>query len=274
MVKISVLFVLMFSACFLVSCNIDFPGLFASGDLDERLKERNNFRFLSPSDLTIPLGEEYSFIVLNDTHIENGDALGLEKLNDVIKSNKKIKFVVFNGDISQNGKRQDIEKFIEIAKEARSLEVPYYPVIGNHDVFFGNWTVWKELIGSTCYRVNGGSAKLLFIDSANAYFGNDQLDWLERELKNSNGRVFVFTHVNLFGETPVEPQFTDTRERAKIVSMLKGRADIMFTGHSHRRNETEAGGVRYITIEEYRDYRVYCLVSVTKNSVSCEFKKL
>jgi len=210
--------------------------------------------------------------VLNDTHIENGDAFGLEKLkNVIIGSDGKIKFVVVNGDISQSGHRQEIEKFIEIAG---SLGVPCYPVIGNHDVFFGNWAVWKKLIGSTCYRINGNIVTLLIIDSANAYFGKDQLDWLERELRNARGKVFVFTHVNLFEETPAELQFTDARERSKIVYTLKGRADIMFTGHTHTRYITEAGGVRYITVEDYRDKHAYCLVSVTKTGISWEFKTL
>lgn len=268
MVKIRLLFALLLNLCFLVGCNIDFLGLFGSTDLDERLKERNNFRFLKPSDFTLNLGKEYTFIVLNDTHIGNGNAYGLEKLSEIIGDSK---FVVFNGDISQGGYRQDIKKFIEIAGSLK--EVPCYPVIGNHDIFFGNWAVWKELIGSTCYRINGDSATLLIMDSANAYFGKEQLDWLERELRNAKGRVFVFSHVNLFEESPTGLQLTDARERAKIVSILKGRADIMFTGHSHRRQITEVGGVRYITIEDYRDNRTYLLVSVTETGIGYEFKK-
>jgi len=262
--------VLLWGIFSLSGCNNDILGLFGSTDLDKRWQERNTFNFLSSADMNIATGETYSFIVLNDTHINNGDAHGLEKLKDIMDSD--VKFVVFNGDITQSGKQKDIEKFIMIA---RSLGVPCYPVVGNHDIYFGNWPVWKDLIGSTCYRINGGDATLLMLDSANAYFGSEQLDWLEDELNKANGRVFVFSHVNLFGKSPVEiQQFTDIRERARITSLLKGRCDAMFMGHAHQRIINELGGVQYITIEDYRNNEVYCQVWVSKDYVRWEFKTL
>jgi len=258
--------------CLLTGCKVDFLGFFGSSDLDDRLKERDNFRFLSPDDRTLSLGEEFSFIVLCDTHIEGGNIHGLVKLKDVIDSDSEIKFVVFNGDIAQHGKQQNIETFIKIAK---SLSVPCYPVIGNHDVYFGNWSVWKNLIGSTRYRINGGGVTLFILDSANAYFGKDQLNWLEKELKNTANRVFIFSHVNLFVKSPVSiQQFTDIRERARFVSLLQNRCDAMFMGHSHMRDERETGGIRFITVEDYQTHRIYCRVSVKKTGISREFKKL
>ena len=262
--------VLLGGAFFLVSCNVDVFGMVASTDLDERWKERNTFNFLSPADRSLSLGDDFSFIVLSDTHIEDGNAHGLEKLKDAIDGG--VKFVVVNGDITQGGHRKDLEKFIEIA---RSLGVPCYPVAGNHDIYFGNWRVWKELIGSTAYRIDGGGATLLMLDSANAYFGANQIKWLERGLKTATGRVFVFSHVNLFVESPVdEQQFTDIRERARITSLLKGRCDAMFTGHVHERIIREAGGVRYITTEDFRSGSAYCRVTVSAGGIRWEFKKL
>ncbi|GMO25106.1 MAG: hypothetical protein Pg6A_12340 [Termitinemataceae bacterium] len=259
-------------ALFICACDVDLFGFFGSNDLSERWRERNRFNFLSAADRSpSSFGDNYSFIVISDTHISNGDAHGLEKLKDVISGD--IKFVVITGDITNNGQRQDVRKFIEIAE---SLGVPCFPVAGNHDIYFGNWQVWKELIGSTCYRIDGGSARLLILDSANAYFGAEQLDWLENELKSAAGqRVFVFSHVNLFVESPVDmQQFTSTRERARITSLLKGRCDAMFTGHVHKRIIREAGGVKYISLEDFWNNSTYCLVSVSPQGFSWEFKKL
>jgi 3',5'-cyclic AMP phosphodiesterase CpdA len=210
--------------------------------------------------------------VLTDTHIENGQARGLEKLQRVIQDNGQIKFVVFTGDITQNGARQDLQKFIDIA---RSFDIPCYPVIGNHDIYFNNWPNWKDLIGSTCYRVDGDAVSLFILDSANAFWGKNQLDWLQRELKSARGRVFVFTHCNLFVESPADlQQTTDTKERAHIISLLKGRCDIMFAGHLHKETVREAGGVRYITVEAFVEKQTYCLVSVKRTGVSYAFEKL
>lgn len=255
------------------NCKIDIPGLFISTDLNIRLEERDNFRFLNDSDRTRSFGDEYSFIVLVDIHIENEDSRDLEKLGDVIKdSGEEIKFVVIVGDISQYGAAQDIQKFIDIAN---SLDVPCYPAIGNHDIYFNNWPVWKEKIGSTRYRVDGGGTTLLILDSANTFFGKDQLDWLQSELDNTQGNVFVFSHVNLFAEYPSDVQhFTDTRERARVISILRDKCDAMFMGHIHKRTINEAGNVRYISIEDYRSHRTYCLVSVKKTGIDYQFKKL
>jgi len=259
--------------CVTVSCRVDLFGLFVSTDLDERFKEKNNFTFLNTvGGTTVTLGNEYSFIVITDIHTEGGDAHGLENIKTVIESNPEIKFAVFCGDNTQTGAEQDIRKIIEIA---RSLGIPVYPVIGNHDIYFGNWSVWKGLIGSTSYRVNGDSATLFILDSANGFFGKGQLDWLENELKSAYGRVFVFSHHNLFAGSAVNiQQMADTKEIARIVSLVSRKRGIMFTGHSHERLIKETGGGLYINIEDFISNKTYCLVSVKGTGVSYDFRKL
>jgi len=272
-------FFLLISACLsticFTSCNVDLFGVFGSGDLAARLEERNNFRFLTGEDRAPSLGDEFSFIVLTDTHIEDGDTYGLENLKTIVEQNSEIKFAVITGDITQYGDAEDIEKFLEIAS---SLGIPCYPGIGNHDVYFDNWPEWKTRIGSTCYRINGDTATLFVLDSANAFFGKEQLDWLESEINSSlpaGGRIFVFSHANIFVESPADFQhFTDTKERARLISILRDKCDIMFMGHVHKRIITEAGNVKYISIEDYRSNRVYCIVSVGKSGVSYRFERL
>jgi predicted phosphodiesterase len=258
---------------FLNSCNIDLLGLFTSNDLNQRLIERNNLTFLdSMGWSSLSLDDEYSFIVLADTHIEDGNAFGLEGLADVITANTGIKFAVILGDITQHGAAQDIDKFIEIAS---SLTVPCFPVIGNHDIYFNNWSVWKEKIGSTSYRIDGGNTSLFMLDSANSFFGNEQLNWLEEELKTANERIFVFTHAPLFVTGPVDmQQVTNINERARIVSILRNKCDIMFMGHSHKRFYHEAGNVKYITLEDFIEKKAYCIVTVTKDGISYTFGNL
>ena len=256
----------------LTSCNNDLLGLFRSVGLDERLQERNNFQFLRPEDMSLSLGNEFSFIVLTDIHIEDGNTRGFEKLKDVIAADNDIKFVVVTGDITQCGTRGDLEQFTAIAQ---SFGIPCYPVIGNHDIYFDNWPHWKSLIGSTRYRIDGIGATLFVLDSANSYFGKDQLNWLERELRSANGRVFVFTHVNLFvGSSGGMQQLTDAKERARVCSILQNRCDSMFMGHAHKRDDRKVGGVQYITIEDFKGSRTYCRVSVKSTGITYQFIKL
>jgi UDP-2,3-diacylglucosamine pyrophosphatase LpxH len=76
-------------------------------------------------------------------------------------------------------------------------------------------------------------------------------------------------------ESPVDiVQLTDTRERARMVSLLQGRCDAFFMGHIHRRIIKEIGDVRYITIEDYRSKKSYCRVYVSQAGFSYEFGEL
>ena len=260
----------------LTVCSNDLLGLLRSNDLDERLQERDNFHFVNAEKLN--WGDEYSFIIVSDTHIENKNAFGLEKLKEVIAKDDTIKFVVVNGDITQNGAEEDMQKFLEIARSFSddTRRVPCYPVIGNHDIYFDNWEIWKKYIGSTRYQIDDGDSTTLFIlDTANAYFGRAQLKWLESEIKSANSRVFVFTHANLFVKHSVKlQQLTDPKERARVCSILRGRAEAMFTGHSHARDERTVDGVQYITIDDFVGKRVYCTVTVKRDSISYKYEKL
>ena len=258
---------------FFITCSNDITGLFVSSDLDERLKAKDIFNFLVNADLNPNFGSEYSFIVVTDTHIEDGNTFGLEKLAAVI-SKENTGFVVFLGDITQYGAEHDISKFINITK---TFAIPCYPVIGNHDVYFGNWPVWKEKIGSTSYRVSWSGTTLFMLDSANAFFGKKQLDWLENELKtvNKSDHVFVFTHAPLFVTGPADmQQIIDTKERARIASILKDRCDIMFMGHLHKRLFNEAGNVKYQGVEDFKSTKTYCHVKVSSSGVTYKFNNL
>jgi predicted phosphodiesterase len=258
------------------ACDVDLAGLFVSSDPDERFEARNTFHFLTEAERGLSLPPEYSFIVVSDTHIEGGNAHGLEKIRDAAAAGGD-KFVAVTGDITQNGRREDLEKFIEIAGSLRAIGVPCYPVIGNHDVYFDNWPNWRDLNGSSTYRVGGpGSSTTLFVlDSANGSFGRDQIDWLGEGLKSAGPHVFIFTHANLFTKelTDIE-QITDNRERARLLSLLDGRCDALFAGHVHNRIVRKAGGVNYITLEDYRSNKTYCRVFVKPSGISWEFKKL
>ena len=268
--------VLFAGLCLLAACRQDLFGFINPTDLNRRLEEKDSYKFLTPAELSpadnaADWGSSFSFVVVADIHIENEETYKLEALMNKIAAGqitakgaaKDIKFVVLAGDISQGGYRSELEKFIRAVEPVRAAGIPCYPVIGNHDIFFNNWRIWRELIGSTRYRVDGGGATLFVLDSANAFFGTEQLDWLDAEITKTTGHVFVFSHGNLFVQNPTGvQQISDVRETARICSMLKNRCAAMIMGHSHERCVKETGGVQYIAVESLRDNKTYCVISV------------
>jgi len=276
--KTAGLFAIPLAAVCFISCDYDFLGFFASTGLDERLKARGNLEFIDSHNYRqLTLSEKYSFIVVTDIHIKDGRTYGIEELKTVIDDpGNDVKFLVVLGDITQDGAREDLDLFINIAVD---FGIPVFPAIGNHDIYFGGWTAWKDLIGSTNYRIDAGSTTLLIMDSANSFFGSDQLDWLETELRDAADRVFVFTHVNLFTKSAGDPQqLTDINERAKIVSILRNKCDAMFMGHVHEWIVNDIGGVKYVNVDAfhavYQTRKSYCLVSVGADGVKYDFKHL
>ena len=257
-----------------ISCHGDILGLIGSADFEYRQGQRNRLVYLDEKYRRMNLGERYTFVVLSDTHIENSKAQGLERLAGALVESDA--FVVINGDVTQSGKREEVKRFLSIAEDiAQQWDIPVFPVLGNHDTYFDNWNVWKNLIGSSVYRIDMDTATLIMLDSANATFGTGQLAWFEDQLKTANGRVFVFTHTNLFVRDVQDfQQLTDVRERARIMSLLPGRCDALFMGHVHQRLEQRIGGVHYITTEDFRSHKTYCRVSVGPEGISWQFHSL
>ena len=254
-----------------ISCSNDILGVVYSPESRERFAYKDHFVYLDEPDRRLELGDTFSFIVLTDTHITANNTNGFGNLKNIIEENND-SFVVVTGDITQSGKSNELELFIEMAD---TFQVPCYPVIGNHDIFFGNWSVWKEKIGSTVYRVDADHTTLIMLDSANASFGAEQLDWLKAQLTSAKENTFVFTHASLFSDKASSiQQLTDIRERARIMSMLDGKCAALFTGHIHERIIEQAGSVSYITLEDFKSNGTYCRVKVSPGGVSYEINSL
>jgi predicted phosphodiesterase len=251
------------------ACNM--PSYY--NDYDSRFDWRNEFVFLEPAARSPALGNNYSFIVISDTHIANlQGAQQFAKIENILEPADK--FIVITGDITDQGTREELQFFVNAAS---SLSVPCYPVMGNHDIYAERGKPWREIIGSSLYRIDAPGTTLFFLDNANAALGNEQLLWLEEGLKTVEQNVFVFAHDNLFVRSapPNFEQITDIRERARIMSMLKNRCAAVFTGHLHQRIIREAGGVSYITLENYSEDRgSFCRVYVSNGGVRWEFGRV
>ena len=140
------------------------------------------------------------------------------------------------------------------------FHIPFYPVVGNHDITHNGWALFSSLFKTSFYEFtvqmgeNGPIDRFIFIDSANGTLGNFQIDAIEdgvlqhdqKEIRNT----FVFTHTNIF--RPSYNEFASTYCREELYYLLDKLADwkttIMFCGHVHAWDDRMFGGVRHITM--------------------------
>jgi len=246
---------ILLSSFYLVSCNADPKGLVSSSDVDKRFEDSLNIP--AKTDVEI-LEEEFSFIVVADTHVYHGDASALAALkNKLNQDGANDKFIIACGDVSQCGKAEDFQAFKDALEDKDFL---VYTAIGNHDLYFDGWHNYREILGKSCYTFKAGEVLFVSFDSANGTLGRKQKNWLEWVLKNkSESLVVVFTHFELFSPNPTTiQQYTDIEEVAFLVNLFGTTGvDYVLMGHSHDYYDKEINGTHYVNISDFTDKKDY-----------------
>lgn len=140
--------------------------------------------------------------------------------------------------------------------------LPFYPVVGNHDITHNGWALYSRIFKTSFYEFtiriicenDTTYDRFIFLDSANGTLGNYQIDEIEngffqrdkKEIRNT----FTFTHTNIF--RPSLNEFASTYCREELYYILDKLADwnttIAFWGHVHAWDERWFGGVHHITM--------------------------
>ena len=78
--------------------------------------------------------KDFRFVQVTDLHYKNDKTSeeNFDKIINNINKTKNVEFVVFTGDNTNHSNKEDYIKFLS---QANTLNVPYYVVVGNHDVF-------------------------------------------------------------------------------------------------------------------------------------------
>ena len=142
--------------------------------------------------------------------------------------------------------------------------LPFYPVVGNHDITHNGWGLYSRLFKTTFYEfkvstiIDGDTVhdRFIFLDSANGTLGKYQIEQIDNDVFNILEEqklirhTFVFTHTNIF--RPSLNEFASTYCREELYYILDKLADwnttIAFWGHVHAWDERDFGGVHHITM--------------------------
>ena len=149
------------------------------------------------------------------------------------------------------------------------VPLPFYPVVGNHDITHNGWALWSNIFHSSFYDVYVLAIDtetetvfdhFIFLDSASGTLGEEQVRLIEEgifedrqysEFGISVRNTFVFSHTNIFRPRSVE--FASTFPREEMFFLLdkfdEWDANIVFLGHVHKWDYQKVNDIEYLTLD-------------------------
>jgi 3',5'-cyclic AMP phosphodiesterase CpdA len=212
-----------------------------------------------------PAMGSFSFVQISDSHIgfnkdANKDVVGTLK-EAVAKINalpEPPDFILHTGDLTHLAESTEFDTLAEILKGARAGQV--FCVPGEHDVINDNGKQFRERFG----KGSKGSGWFSF-DQKGVHFvglvnvmniregglgvlGNDQLEWLEDDLKavSSETPVVLFAHIPLWTVFPKWGWGTEDSEKALGYLKRFGSVTVL-NGHIHQTLKKVEGNVTFHT---------------------------
>ncbi len=220
---------------------------------------------------------DFSFIVLGDSR--DGPSVFMAIVSDI--NQKRPLFAIDNGDLVSEGTKGE---YTEFASMLEQVDVPFFTVIGNHDIRNNGRSEYERLFGPSYYAFSYGNSRFIIVDTSEEGIGEAQLRWLEDELRNNRApNLFVFTHV-----PPVDPRpggdhsFKDPGQRDMFFDLMtRYRVDRVYASHVHGFYRFEKGGVQYIVtggagapLISSDSYNHYVLVTVDDTDISEQIIKV
>jgi hypothetical protein len=206
----------------------------------------------------------FTFLQISDSHVgfhvpPNPNALGTleEAINKVNALPVKPSFMIHTGDISHLSKPSEFDDAARIISQAK-LDVHYVP--GEHDFLDEDMKLYHDHFangtngtGWYSFDTNGvhfvGLVNVLDLKAGGlGNLGNDQLQWLENDLKGRSAStpIVVFAHIPLWAIYPEWGWGTD--DGAQALGYLKRFGSVtVLNGHIHQIIQKVEGNIAFHT---------------------------
>jgi len=207
---------------------------------------------------------QLSFVQVSDSHMgfnkpANPDVIAtlkaaVDKINALPHPPE---FILHTGDISHLSKPEEFDNVDQILK-ATNKEIFFVP--GEHDVLNDDGAMFRERYGRNSqgqgwysFDKNGvhfiGLVNVINLKAGGlGTLGNEQLEWLERDVKHlkSSTPIIVFAHIPLW---TIYPQWGwGTDDSAQALSYLKKFGSVtVLNGHIHQTMQKVEGNVTFHT---------------------------
>lgn len=264
---------LIFSACNYA----DMGGMFIVNEsVNERFEQSLEANKLNGSTVLIVTVDNYNLAVMADVHI--GSTENFDKAIQLVKSSNTTALIL-NGDIC-NGNSYDYDSLEQHLPN--KVELPYFMLAGNHELYFGGWNEYYSRFGSSSYyftvKTPTASDFYICLDTGSGTLGSRQLKWFKELLENSRNsfrRCIVFTHNNLY-RIRHTMSTNPTNEELLVLTELfaKHKVDMVVTGHDHFKNVIKLGNTTHITMNALHDgfmYAGYFQINIKEGQLSYEF---
>ena len=206
--------------------------------------------------------KDFRFVQVTDLHFKD-NSISIEtcdKIINGINSTKNVQFVAFTGD---NTDKADEKDYIRFLTQAEKLNVPYYVILGNHDVFkMGGFSREDYVAVVRKYNKFQKTKKTNFvikkediifialdgarevIPSPGGYYRDETLAWLDKQLKKYHKKnVVILQHF------PMKLRHTERdaykNERYEEVLAKHNNVIGIFAGHFHANEEYTKDGIFY-----------------------------
>lgn len=209
------------------------------------------------------LGGQFSFVVLGDNRPNDPNAPQPAIYGEIIREINLLRpaFVVHTGDMILSSREESVlrRQWKDFLKVTKKLDVPFYPVVGNHDAGWYPKTqdIYREMVRPDLYySFDFKDCHFVILDTEVVgnvgKIGKKQLAWLKVDLEKhrSDQQIFVFLH------RPIYPKMVDGNGRfhsplskssrdSLARMMTQYRVKAVFAGHEHLYDKSVHGGVTY-----------------------------
>ena len=217
--------------------------------------------------LSKPENGSFNFVVIADTQrfYEELDDL-VEKLNRY----PDLSFVVLNGDMTDFGLRSE---YLWITRRLQKLSVPFFVVIGNHDMLGNGRELYKNMYGPENFGFSFSGYKFIVLNSNSQEVGHNgslpDTTWLQHELTAtpSEEKVFILSHL-----APFSGDFDRSLEQP-YVRMLANNGNVIYSIHGHEGisylGQPYGPPVNYLVVNTIKE-RSFVLIKVKSNDTEVE----
>jgi 3',5'-cyclic AMP phosphodiesterase CpdA len=165
-----------------------------------------------------------------------------------------VAFVVQAGDFTQFGTTFEFEVMNRVL---RGLHVPYFVLVGNHDLIGNGREVYEHMFGALDLAFTYGRVRFVLLNTNSREFAFSgevpDLAWLAAQLAPDDAHdvAVVFGHI-----APSGLDF-DQALRAPYLGVLRDAGVLLsIHGHAHKFERWEEGGVQLMVVDsvEHRSY--------------------